>query len=46
MRLVKCNFCGSVFPEREIIYTKDQLMCPRCRLVEPGFTYMEVEDDE
>lgn len=47
MRLVKCNYCGSVFPEREINCTSDSLLqCPRCRLVEPGFSYVEVEDDE
>ena len=47
MRLVKCNYCGSVFPEREINCTSDsRLQCPRCRFVEPGFSYVEVEDDE
>lgn len=42
----KCGACGKVFDEAELIYLKDpdELKCPRCGDIEPGFS--EVKDDE
>lgn len=48
-QLVKCWWCDQVFPENEILYTKDpdELMCPKCRTIEPGFaTVSEITIEE
>lgn len=47
-RYVKCSFCEEIFPENEILYRRDsspygdELQCPKCGEVEPGFSYWEM----
>lgn len=46
MTKLRCSWCLGIFPENDLIYTKDPdwLMCPLCREREPGFE--EVKDND
>ena len=45
---IKCYMCGGIFDENRLIYTKDpdELMCPLCHAVEPGFSEVKDSLDE